>query len=490
MTRTVRSARAALAAACLLYGGAARAQSGARASAGIDVPTIPMVRYVLPNGMTALLSEDHSAPVAALTVWYHVGSKNEKPGRTGFAHLFEHMMFEGSQNVASGEHRRLVQSIGGSFNGTTTEDRTNYFETVPSNQLETAIWLESDRMATLLERLTQERLDAEREIVKNERRLRVDNQPFGVADEVTTAALFPGTYPYSWPVIGSMTDLSAASLEDVKDFFRTYYAPNNATIAISGDIDVARTRQLLDRYFGAIPRGPAIVRPRLADLTLPAEKRLVLEDSRARAPQITFSWPSVGNHAADHYALDALGSVLTLDRTSRLRKVLVYDRQLASNVFAFNNAFEDGGFFHVTVTPRPNASLSDIEAVVDSVVAAVKTAPLARAEVQRVKNYDLVDAVTGLQFSLARAEKMAEGEVFYHDPLSYRTDLAKSQAVTPADVQRVARRYLTRGRVVLSMVPAGKLDQVSKPSLPYTNVTPRAAAATAAAPTTTAGGTN
>ena len=484
MMRTARSARHALLAACLLYGGAAQAQAPSSPTA--DVPTLPLVRYTLPNGMTALLSEDHSVPVVALTVWYHVGSKNEKPGRTGFAHLFEHMMFEGSQNVATGEHRRLIQSLGGTFNGSTTEDRTNYYETLPSNQLETAIWLESDRMATLLTRVNQERLDAEREIVKNERRLRVDNQPFGVSDEVTGAALFPATNPYSWPVIGSMADLSAASLEDVREFFRTYYSPNNATIAISGDIDVARTKEMLDRYFGPIPRGPAIERPRVAPNTLPAEKRLVLEDSRARLPQIQISWPTVGRRSPDHYALDAAASVLTLDRTSRLRKLLVYDRQLATNVFAFNNNSEDGGFFQIFVAPRPNASLTEIEGIIDSVVAGLRDAPPSRDEVQRVMNYATVNVVTGLQSRLSRAEQLASGLVFEGDPLSYRADIARRQAVTPADVQRVARQYLGAGRVVLSMVPAGKLDQVSRPQLPYTNVTPAAAAA----PATSAPGTN
>ncbi|HSU17273.1 pitrilysin family protein [Longimicrobium sp.] len=486
MTRTARSTQRALLAACLLYGGAAQAQTGARPQPAPDVPTLPLVRYTLPNGMTALLSEDHSAPVVALTVWYHVGSKNEKPGRTGFAHLFEHMMFEGSENIGTGEHRRMIQSLGGIFNGSTTEDRTNYFEMLPSNQLETAIWMESDRMATLLTRLNQERLDAEREIVKNERRLRVDNQPFGVSDEVTIAALYPSQNPYSWPVIGSMGDLSAASLEDVRDFFRTYYSPGNATISISGDIDVARTRELLDRYFGTIPRGPAIERPRVAPTTLAAEKRLVLEDSRARLPQLQITWPTVGRHSPDVYALRSLGTLLTLDRTSRLRRVLVYDRQLATQVFARQNDNEDDGYFQIFVTPRPNASLTEIEGVIDSIVAAVQTAPLAAAEVQRVKNYTIVGNITGLQQRLARAETLAEGQVFDGDPLSYRTEIARQQAVTPADVQRVARRYLGRGRVVLSMVPAGKLDQVSRPSLPFTNVTPAAAAA----PATSAPGSN
>jgi zinc protease len=221
--------------------------------------------------------------------------------------------------------------------------------------------------------------------------------------------------------------------------------------------------------------------------TLAAEKRLVLEDSRARLPQIQFTWPTAGMHSADRYALNAVASVLTLDRTSRLRKVLMYDRQLATNVFAFNNANEDAGYFQVFVTPRPNASLTEIEAVVDSVIGAVKAGPLTAAEVQRVKNYAAVSTITGLQFRFLRAEQLASGSVFDGDPLSYRTELTRAQAVTPADVQRVARQYLGAGRVVLSMVPAGKLEQVSKPNLPYTNVTPPAATA---APATTARGTN
>jgi zinc protease len=385
------------------------------------------------------------------------------------------MMFEGSENVGPGQHRIMVQSMGGSFNGSTTEDRTNYYEMVPANQLETALWMESDRMATLLTRLDQARLDAEREIVKNERRLRVDNQPFGVANEVLGAALLPQGHPYSWPVIGSMADLSAASVDDVKDFFRTYYAPNNAVIAISGDFKTADAKRLLDRYFGAIPRGPALVRPSAAALAAPplaAEKRLVLEDNRVRLPQLQIAWPSVGGDHADRFALRALASVLTLDRTARLQKALVYDRQLATGVFAFNNANEGGGYFTVFVNPRPNASLTEIERVVDSVVAAVQTAPLSAKEVQRFKNYNHVQTVTALQFTQAKAEQLAQGETLDRNPTSFVDDLAKYAAVTPADVQRVAKKYLGAGRVVLSMVPAGKLDLVAKPELPYVNATP------------------
>ena len=439
-----------------------------------DIPKIPYTRYVLPNGMVALLNEDHSSPIVYTTLWYHVGSHNEAPGRTGFAHLFEHMMFEGSENIDAGQHRIMIQSMGGSFNGSTTEDRTNYYETVPSNQLETALWMESDRMATLLTRLDQARLDAEREIVKNERRLRVDNQPFGVANEVMVGSLFPAGNPYNWSVIGSMADLSAASVEDVKSFFRTYYAPNNAVISISGDFKTANAKQLLDKYFGAIPRGPAITRPKVTPATLAAEKRIVLEDNRVRLPQIQIAWPTVGRDHPDRFALRALGSVLTLDRNARLTKALVYDRQLATNVGSFNNSLENAGYFITFITPRPNASLTDIEHVVDSVVASVATAPLSIKEVQRFKNFNDVQTVTGLQFTQAKAEQLADGETMEKNPLSFVTDLTNYAAVTPADVQRVAKKYLGTGRVVLSMVPAGKLDMIAKPNLPYTNVTPAA----------------
>jgi zinc protease len=300
----------------------------------------------------------------------------------------------------------------------------------------------------------------------------VDNQPFGVSSEVLSAALYPSDYPYSWPVIGSMADLSAASLDDVKDFFRTYYAPNNAVIALSGDFKTAEAKQMLTKYFGAIPRGPAITRPAKPSPTLAAEKRIVLEDNRVKLPQLQIAWPSVGGDHADRFALRALASVLTLDRTARLQKALVYDRQLATSVFAFNNANENGGYFSVFVNPRPNATLTDIERTIDSVVADVKTAPLSAKEVQRFRNYNTVQTVTGLQFTFAKGEQLASGETLDKNPMSFVDDLTQFAAVTPGDVQRVAKKYLGQGRVVLSMVPSGKLDMVAKPDLPFTNATP------------------
>jgi zinc protease len=437
----------------------------------VTPPRLPVVRTVLPNGLTLLVSEDHSAPLVHVAVWYHVGSKNEKRGRTGFAHLFEHLMFEGSEHVPKGEHIRLVESAGGDMNGSTTNDRTAYFETLPSNWLETALWLESDRMGFLLPGLTQAKLDNQRDVVKNERRERIDNQPFGSADEDIDAAMYPPSNPYSWPVIGSMADLSAASLDDVKAFFRTYYAPDNAVLSITGDVDPARTLALVTTYFGTIPRGPAIERPTVAPVSLTATKRLVLEDRKASLPQLTLAWPTVGDDSPDATALDALADVLTLDRTSRLTKLLVYDRQVATSVHAEQASNENAGRFEIDVRPRPGVALTDIERLVDSVVDAAVAVPPADSEVARAKNYAVVGTITSLEAVDRRGETLASGQTFFADPLHYLAELQQEQAVTPADVHRVAARYLTPARIVLSMVPAGKLVEVSRPAEPFTNVT-------------------
>jgi zinc protease len=437
----------------------------------VPIPTIAAERFVLPNGLTVMISPDHSAPIVAVTVWYHVGSKNEVPGRTGFAHLFEHVMFQGSEHASKGEHIKIVEDAGGSMNGSTNNDRTNYFETVPVNYLETVLWLESDRMGYLLSALTQEKLDNQRDVVKNERRFRVDNQPFGRSGEVQSAALFPSTNPYSWPVIGSMSDLSAASLDDVKQFFRTYYAPDNAVLSVCGDVDVARTKALVERYFAPIPRGPGITRPTVAPALLSTESRLVLEDPKATLPRLTVAWGTVGVHSPDRAALEALAALLTQDRTSLLTKLLVYDRELATNVSATAQSFEDEGTFRITVSPRPGVSLTTVEQLVDSVVASVAAAPPSAEEVQRTKSYALVGTTTGLEPVLSRAETLARGQTYFGDPLHYKAELQDAGAITPADIQRVAKQYLVPGRIVLSMVPAGKLNLVSKPSKSFTNTT-------------------
>jgi zinc protease len=457
--RALRGAAAALgmAAACA---GAAAAQRPAAAPASGSAINIPFERYTLPNGLTVLLSEDHTTPTVAVAVTYHVGSKNEKPGRTGFAHLFEHMMFTGSEHVPYGTHDRFTEGVGGENNGTTNNDRTFYYDVVPSNYLQHQLWMESDRMGWLLDALDINKLNAQRDIVKNERRQRVDNQPYGRSFEIIGGAIYPAGHPYSWPVIGSMADLSAASVEDVKDFFRLYYAPNNAVLSIAGDFQPAQAREWIQKYFADVPRGQAITRPSPQPVTLAAEKRLTYED-RVQVPRLYLAWPTVGDNHDDHYALDVLSSILTGPRTARLTKALVYDRQSAASVGSFQDTNENVGELMVIVTPRPGHSLAELEATVDSVLARVKAEGPTTEEVERAKAGAELDFLNSLQVNLAKAGTLGEGEIFHGNPAQFRTDYQKAQAVTAADVKRVANRYLTGGRVVLSVVPQGKAGDAS-----------------------------
>src|SRR5687767_993089 len=327
---------------------------------------IPFEAYTLPNGLNVVLSIDRTTPTVAVNLWYHVGSKNEVVGRTGFAHLFEHVMFTGSRNVAYGLHDRLTEGAGGMNNGSTSNDITTYYETVPSNYLETMLWIEADRMGFLLESLDLAKLNAQRDIVKNERRQRMDNQPYGRASEILTKSMYPAKHPYSWEVIGSMEDLSAASEEDVKNFFRLYYAPNNAYLAIVGDIDPSQTKAWVAKYFGDIPGGKPITRPNAGPVTLKAAQRLVFED-RVQVPRLYIQWPTVGEKNDDRFALSVLGAILSGPRTARLTKALVFDEQAAASVSAGHDSNEDVGEFSVTITPRPGHPLTDLEAGADAV---------------------------------------------------------------------------------------------------------------------------
>jgi zinc protease len=432
------------------------------AAQGSSAIKIPHETYKLPNGLSVILSVDKSTPTVAVDVWYHVGSKNELPGRTGFAHLFEHVMFTGSGHAPYGVHDKLTGGIGGSNNGTTDNDRTTYYETVPSNYLEDQIWLEADRMGFLLDTLDLAKLNAQRDIVKNERRQRVDNVPYGRAGEILGHATYPASHPYSWDVIGSMTDLSAASENDVKNFFRTYYAPNNAILTIVGDFDPAQAKAWVTKYFADLPKGKDIVRPSVQPVTLSTETRLVFED-RVQVPRLYIQWPTVGQVSDDRYALNVLGSVLSSGRTSRLAKALVYETQAAAGVGAFQSSNENVGEFLMTITPRPGHSLTDLEAAADAIIAKFKTEGPTPEEVQRATAGIEVNFLSGLQSNLNKAFTLADG-LGYHASSSYfETNYQKATAVTPADVKRVANQYLTKGRVILSIVPMGKLDQASKP---------------------------
>ncbi len=436
------------------------ALSAPTASKGIN---IPFEAYTLPNGLNVVLSTDRTTPTVAVNIWYHVGSKNEMPGRTGFAHLFEHVMFTGSGHVPYGVHDRLTEGAGGMNNGSTSNDITTYYETVPSNYLETMLWIESDRMGFLLDSLDLAKLNAQRDIVKNERRQRVDNQPYGRVYEILSTATYPASHPYSWPVIGSMEDLSAASEEDVKNFFRLYYAPNNAFLTIVGDFDPAQAKALVTKYFGEFPRGNAITRPDVAPVTLASAKRLVFED-RVQVPRLYMLWPSVGEKNDDRFALSVLGAILSGPRTARLTKALVYDEQAAASVSAGQNTNEDVGEFMVTITPRPGHSLTDLETAADAVIERLKREGPTAEEVQKATAGEELSFVRGLESNLGKAFQLANGVAIHGDAGYFRTEYQKTLSVTPADVQRVANKYLTAGRVALSVVPSGQNDQASKPT--------------------------
>lgn len=422
---------------------------------------IPFERMTLPNGLEVILAPDRTVPQVAVNVYYHVGSKNEVPGRTGFAHMFEHVMFTGSGHVPYGLHDRLTEGVGGNNNGSTTNDRTNYYEVVPSNYLESALWLEADRMGYLLDKLDDAKFVAQRDIVQNERRQGVDNQPYGRAFELMDYGIYPETHPYSWPVVGYIADLQKATVDDVKNFFRLYYAPTNATLAIVGDFDPAQAKSLVTKYFGDLKGGVKIARPKITMPVLSAEKRMTFED-RVQVPRLYMTWPSVGDDNDDAYALQFLGQILSGPRTARLTKALVYDRQSAANVSAFNNSNENAGNFIVTLTPRPDHSLSELEATADSVIARLKQDGPTGDELAKASAGLEFGFVSALQSNIGKADILNDGLVFHGDAAQYKKDYVRLKAVTAADVKRVANRYLGSGRVVLSIVPLGKPEQAAQ----------------------------
>jgi zinc protease len=428
---------------------------------------IPYTQFTLASGLNVIIHRDPSVPVASVNLWYHVGSKNEKPGRTGFAHLFEHIMFEGSAHVPEGDFDNLLEAAGGVNNGSTANDRTNYWENIPSNAVELALWLEADRMGFLLETMTQEKLDLQRDVVKNERRQGVDNQPYGLAFETVYANLYPSDHPYHWPVIGSMDDLSAATLEDVKDFFRTYYAPNNASLAIAGDVNVSAVRRLVEKYFGDIPAGPPIPTVSAPDPSLSADKPLVLEDA-VQLPRLYVAWHSPKGFTDEDAALDVLSAVLTEGKSSRLYKRLVYDEQIAQDVSAFQDGNELGGTFWIIATAKPDVSLERIATVIREETRRLVSEGVATDERDR--------AVNGVETSFVRslervggfggkADRLNEYHLLVGTPGWVRQDLARYRRVDEAGVVEVARRWLVgQPAVWLSVVPRGRTDLAASTS--------------------------
>lgn len=424
------------------------------------VPKLQFEKYTLPNGLEVILHEDHSTPIVTVNTWYKVGSGDEKPGRTGFAHLFEHIMFMGSENVPVGVFDVALEAAGADNNGSTTEDRTNYYENLPSNALALALWLDADRMGFLLPTMDKAKLDLQREVVKNERRQGVDNVPYGRAEETILAALYPAGHPYSWSVIGSLADLDAASVEDVSEFFRTYYAPNNASLTIAGDFDPAEAKRLVQLYFGDIPRGPAMPpRPTVAPVVMPKDTFLIIED-RVQLPRAYYSWPTVKLFDADDAALDVLASVLASGKNSRLYKRLVYDMQVAQDVSAFQVSSKLAGRFEINITPKPEQSLTAIDRIVNEELQKLMSEEITDRELRRVQNSYRASFLNRLASNLGKSETLNSYNYMAGTPDYVQQDAVRYEQVTRADVQRVARTYLGRPKVVLTVVPEGKREMM------------------------------
>ncbi len=422
----------------------------------MTAPTVSFTDERLTNGLRLIVAEDHLAPVVAVCIWYAVGSKNEVPGKTGFAHLFEHIMFQGSRHVAKTEHMGLVQAAGGTLNGTTWLDRTNYFETMPSHQLELALWLEADRMATLLDALNQENLDNQRDVVKNEKRSSYDNRPYGQWFHKLQEHLFPPEHPYHHPTIGSMEDLDAASLEDVAAFFRTYYAPNNAVLAIAGDVDPAQARAWVDRYFGGIAPNPKI--PPLGEMSVPAtlggESREVIED-RVPLPRHYFGFraPCFGDTRLD--ALDVAAQILAGGKGSRLYRRLVREERIAQDVAFFALGFVGGASIAAgQATVRPGVDPDVVERAFEEELERMAREPVTDDELARARALIETFELEALQRVDERADRLAMLATLLDDPDLINRQLARYLAVTPADIQAVAAEvFRPDNRVVLTYMP-------------------------------------
>ncbi|MGB7217758.1 MAG: pitrilysin family protein [Vicinamibacterales bacterium] len=463
----------------------AAAQNQTARRAGADVPRLQFEKYTLPNGLEVILSQDRRLPMVAVNLWYHVGPANEEPGRTGFAHLFEHMMFQSSRHVPPDAHIRLLEAAGASdLNGTTDFDRTNYFATVPANQLELALWLESDRMGYLLEKVDQASLSNQQDVVRNERRQTHETPPYAAADEAVVQTLFPKGHPYYGNVIGSHEDIQAVKLDDVRRFFRQYYAPNNATMAIVGDYDPAQAKALVQKYFGTLRRGPAVPPIKADTPTITSERRKVI-NVRAELPRVTMAWITPPIYKPGDADADIFATILGGGRSSRLYKKLVYERQIAQNVSAFQYSLILGSMFQIEVTGSPGHTAEELETAIDEELAALRAQPPAANEIERARNTIETNIIGGLErlggFG-GVADKLNTYNHYLGSPDYLQQDVERYRAVTPATLLAFAREQLTPdARVVLHAVP-GQPQAAAPAPAPAPALAPAPAPALAPAP--------
>ncbi|HEY7898818.1 MAG TPA: pitrilysin family protein [Gemmatimonadaceae bacterium] len=417
---------------------------------------IPIDTFRLSNGLLVTFSEDHTAPIVAVNLWYHVGSANERTGRTGFAHLFEHMLFQGSEHVEANEHFELVQRAGGTLNGSTWLDRTNYFETVPSNQLAIALWLEADRMGALLPAMTQQKLDTQRDVVSNERRWSVDNQPYGTWWEKLPALTYPDPHPFHHSLIGSFEDLNAASLDDIAHFFATYYTPDNAVLTIAGDFDPGEARTLVESYFGPIPRGKG--KPPLPDMSLPptfgATLREVVQDE-VSLPRLYLAFRSPALGTDEYYAASVTGAILGMRKGSRLQRTLVREREVATDATAFTFDLPKGAdILVVDVTARPGITPERLEAEVVKEIDRMRSDGVTQDEVDRAIALIGTDFVASMQLAGERADQLSRFATYFGNPALINEQMDRYRSVTVAEVNRFATtRLADDNRAFLTYVP-------------------------------------
>jgi zinc protease len=420
---------------------------------------VPYTQFTLPNGLHVILHEDHSVPIVTVNVWYHVGSSRERPGRTGFAHLFEHLMFMGSGHVKPGEFDTLLEAAGGTNNGSTENDRTNYWINVPSNALELALFLESDRMGYLLDTMTAQTVDAQRDVVKNERRQSYENRPYGMADIALTEMLFPEGHPYHWPVIGYMPDLTAASYDDVVAFFKKYYAPSNASLVVAGDLDAAAARKLVEKWFGDVKPGPPVEPATIPGVALTQVLKRTMTD-RVQLPRLTLAWITPRHFEPGDAALDVVADVLAGGKNSRLYKRLVYDMQVAQSVSASQNSDALASYFEVEVIPRPGHTTDELQKVVDEEIARLQGEAPSDHEVERSLNqiessfYNRMERVGGFG---GKGDQLNAYYTATRDPDWFNEDLGRYRALSPSDIRAAAEAFLPRDRrVELTVLPESK----------------------------------
>ncbi|MGE3958800.1 MAG: M16 family metallopeptidase [Vicinamibacterales bacterium] len=428
--------------------------AGLPALAAVPPPKLQYDISTLPNGLTVILSEDHSTPIVHLGVWYHVGSKNERPGRTGFAHLFEHLMFKGSKNVSPEDHTSRIAAVGGQSNAYTTDDETVFWQTLPSQYLPLAAWLEADRMATL--RVDKDTFVNEREVVKEERRMRIDNQPYGRLNEIIYDQTFT-THPYKHPTIGSMADLEAASVEDVREFYSTYYVPENATLVIVGDFETSQAKAIVTQYFGRVPKAS---RPVPRDIPKEPEqireKRVMLEQPWP-LPAVVVAYHITYDGHPDSYPLHIASKVLSDGQSSRIYQSLVYGRQLAVAAFGGANLVEHPNLFYAVAIVQPGQSPQDAERALIAELERLKVDGITPRELQRAKNQFARDYITGRETVQQKALQLAHAVIFHDDITSADGEFEIFQRITLDDVKRVAQTYFTEAnRTVITILPSSR----------------------------------